>query len=303
MAKNTVEFKFDFDTKDVEIAAGRTLSLKEEMKLLQKELLKTKEGTAEFEILKNKMNETQDNITRVNAKSRELFGTFQLIPGPIGEISSKIDGSISLLKTFSGFSLKDIKSQFIALGADLVDIGKNFAKATGLSKVFSITTTLVSKALKLVGIEATTASFGVKAFSAALIGTGIGAVVVLLGSLVSAFMSAGDETDKYKEKVDALNDSLARQRSALKRRGNEELAEAKARGASETELAAIRKKNTDQYIGELKRQAKQDEITYFNRATLRGADSDEAKEALKKYQESQENVRQAESDARIEEFQ
>ena len=126
MATKKIELIFDLDAKDVQFATDKTLSLTEQIRILKKELQKTQEGTKEFEILRNKLNDTKDNFERVNAKSRELFGTLQLIPGPIGEIASKIDGAVSLLKTFSGFSLKDIQNQFKAFGADITGIINNF---------------------------------------------------------------------------------------------------------------------------------------------------------------------------------
>jgi len=108
MAKK-IEFIFDFESKDVQIASERTLSLAQQVKLLKQELQKTKEGTAEFDILRNKLNDTQDSFERVNSKTQDLFGTLSLIPGPIGEIAGKLNGTLSLFKTFSGFSFKDIK--------------------------------------------------------------------------------------------------------------------------------------------------------------------------------------------------
>jgi hypothetical protein len=122
MAQKRIEVIVDVESNDIKFATERTLTLTEQIRILKKELQKTQEGTKEFEVLKNKLNETQDQFTRVNAKSRELFGTLSLIPGPIGDISSRVDGAISLLKTFSGFSLKDLSSQFKALKDDITGI-------------------------------------------------------------------------------------------------------------------------------------------------------------------------------------
>jgi hypothetical protein len=122
MAQKKIEIIIDIENNDVQIASEKTLTLTQQIKLLRVELLKTKEGTKEFDILKNKLNETKDNFDRVNVKSRELFGTLSLLPGPIGEIAGKVNGAISLLKTFSGFSFKDIQSQFKALGEDVKNI-------------------------------------------------------------------------------------------------------------------------------------------------------------------------------------
>lgn len=122
MAQKKIEIIIDIDNKDIQFATDKTLTLVQQIKLLKAELQKTKEGTKEFEILRNKLNETQDQFARVNAKSRELFGTLSLIPGPIGEIAGKVNGAISLLKTFSGFSFAELKSQFNGLISDIKGI-------------------------------------------------------------------------------------------------------------------------------------------------------------------------------------
>ena len=126
MAKQKVELVFDFNTQDVQIATDKTLSLTQQLRILKRELQKTDEGTQQFDILKNKINDTEDSVNRVNTKSKEFFSTLSLIPGPIGEIASRVDNAIGLLKTFSGFSLKDIQSQFKALGSDIIGIVSNF---------------------------------------------------------------------------------------------------------------------------------------------------------------------------------
>jgi|694.fasta_scaffold13221_8 uncharacterized protein YeaO (DUF488 family) len=131
MAKQKIELVFDFNTQDVQIATDKTLSLTQQLRILKRELQKTDEGTQEFDILKNKINDTEDSVSRVNTKSKEFFSTLSLIPGPIGDIANRVDGAIGLLKTFSSFSLKDITSQFKALGSDLIGIVNNFL---GLNK-------------------------------------------------------------------------------------------------------------------------------------------------------------------------
>lgn len=301
MAKK-IQFVFDFNSKDVEIASDRTLTLAQQIKLLKSELQKTKEGTAEFDILRNKLNDTQDSFDRVNSKTRDLFGTLQLIPGPIGDIASKLDGTLSLFKTFTGFKFKDLATQFADIKDDVVQVASSIGKATGLSKVFASTTTIVSKALRLVGIEATTASVGVRAFSAALLATGIGAIVVGLGLLVEAFISAGNETDNYTEKLETLNREISFNREASKRRASEELAEAKARGASEEELAAIRKKANDDLIKDLEKTAKIREQEALKAATIFGEESDQYKKSRDEQRNADKELADARSQARIDDF-
>ena len=96
MASKNVQFKFDFNTKDVEIASDRVLTLREQIKLLQAQIQKTPTGTKEFEILSSKLNDTKDKFAQVSTKSREFFDTLSLIPGPVGDIASLKDFSLSV---------------------------------------------------------------------------------------------------------------------------------------------------------------------------------------------------------------
>lgn len=132
MATKKIQIEFDLNTNEVKLAGEATMSLAQQVRVLQKELSKTPEGTKEFELLRRKLNDTKDNFDRVNAKSRELFGTLSLIPGPIGEVAGKLNGAISLMKTFSGFSFKDLSNQFTGLIDDIKGI---FASLGGLSDV------------------------------------------------------------------------------------------------------------------------------------------------------------------------
>jgi len=126
-----IQLVFDINSNDVTIATDKTLTLTQQVRIFKQELQKLPEGTREFEILRNKVNDTQDSLARVNTKSGEFFNTLSLIPGPIGDVSNQLDNSIGLLKTFSSFSLKDIKNQFVGLVKDLASI---FDNITGLNK-------------------------------------------------------------------------------------------------------------------------------------------------------------------------
>lgn len=122
MANKNYELRFNFNTKDVEIASSSILSLKNQILILKKELGRGDLDQQQFEILSKKLNDTKDRFQATEARSRELFGTLSLLPGPVGDISRSLDGAVSLLKTFSQFKLADIKAQFGGLGKDLKEI-------------------------------------------------------------------------------------------------------------------------------------------------------------------------------------
>lgn len=280
MAKK-VEFIFDFDSKDVQLASERTLTLAQQVRVLKQELQKTKEGTAEFEILKNKLNETQDQFTRVNAKSRELFGTLSLIPGPIGMIAAKIDGTISLFKTFSGFTFKDLKSQLSALVDDFGSILSNIGKLTGITAIYTKLNEVLAASFVKVGVGEQAAAVGARAFAAALTATGIGAIVVALGFAVSALMDYANAADDAAEKQKELNEQQiagvkAGEKAVAKFLKSEEevaILRAKNAGKSENEIQKIREKFANQRIDLAKK-------TLKGLQDIQGADTTEAADAV-----------------------
>ena len=115
--------------KAMDVVFDKTVNLKQQVRLLSSELQKLslagKENSQEFKLLSARYNDAKDNLDRVNAKSKDLFASLALIPGPIGDIAGKLNGAIGLMKTFSGFSLKDFKNQFKEVGNDLKDIVNN----------------------------------------------------------------------------------------------------------------------------------------------------------------------------------
>jgi hypothetical protein len=250
MAASKVEIKFDFDTKDVQLATEKTLSLAQEVRILRRELQSTKEGTVEFQLLSSKLGETEDKLANTNAKSRDLLATFQLIPGPIGEIASKLTGGIGLLKTFGSFSLKDLKFQLGETVDDFKDIFTNIGKATGITKLYTMLNDGLAKSFIKVGIGEGAAAAGARAFAAALVATGIGALVVLLGVAVSALMEFADSSKEAEKATASLNKELEDQNQLLdlnakdlQRRRKVMLAQMKADGASEAEIRQFNIKN------------------------------------------------------------
>lgn len=244
-----VEIKFDFDTKDVQLATDKTLSLAQQVRILKKELQSTKDGTVEFQLLSSKLGETEDALAKTNAKSRDLLTSFQLIPGPIGEFAAKLNGGIALMKTFSSFSLKDLKFQLGETADDFKEIFTNIGRATGITKLYTTLNNGLAKSFVAVGVGEGAAAVGARAFAAALVATGIGALVVLLGTAVSALMEFADGSKEAENATASLNKEIEDQNQLLdlnakdlQRRRKVMLAQMKADGASE---ADIRKFNID----------------------------------------------------------
>jgi hypothetical protein len=142
MAQKKIEILFDINGKPIDVAIDKTLNLAQQVKELTKELRRTKEGTDEFRLLSNRLGEAQDGLAKTTAKSKDLFGSLSMLPGPVGAFFQQLSGSIELLKVFSSFTFKDLKFQFGEVADDIGDIGKNLA---GVSKEAADIGSTVSK--------------------------------------------------------------------------------------------------------------------------------------------------------------
>ena len=243
MATKKIEFILDVDNKPIDVAIDSTLNLKQQFRELTKELNKTKEGTREFELLSTKLGDVKDQMSTTAAKSRDLFGSLSMLPGPVGMFAGSVDSAIGSLKLFSSFSFKDLKFQLGETLNDFKDIAGNIGKATGITKIYTVVNNALAKSFVAVGIGEQAAATGARAFAAALTATGIGALVVLLGVAASALYDMATGEDEAKAATDRLNASLESQNklldlnaSAAKRRTAETVATMKALGKSEKEI-------------------------------------------------------------------
>jgi hypothetical protein len=242
MAKK-IDIKFDLDAKSVQIAGQETMKLTQQVRLLKAELASGKYSQKEFEILSSKLGEVEDQMQKTKARSGDLFTSLQLIPGPIGEIASKFNGAIALLKTFSSFSLKDLTFQFKETLDDVKEIGVFLGKATGITKLYTILNGALARSFVAVGVGEQAAAAGARAFSAALVATGIGALVVGLGFAVSALMDFIDTSDDAAAAQERLGKEIANVNMLLDmdladaaRRQKVRIAQLKRDGASEKEI-------------------------------------------------------------------
>lgn len=285
-----VKVVIDVDSGDVTFAGDRVLTLTQQVKLLKQELQKVPEGTKEFTLLSQKFNETKDSLDRVNVKSKELFGTFSSLPGPIGAVSGQLDNTVGVLKTFSSLKFSDIKTQFVELGKDLTTVASNIGKLTGITAAYTVVARGLSTAFQAVGISATTATVAARAFSAALIGTGIGIAVVAIGflveKLIDLYKAYGDNT----KELGALNDQLAEYNSLVAKsaQNNKVIfdlnnARLKAEGASDTELYNNKIKFLDREILAIENNIKDKGIFYRAELKLLADNQGSIKTATEKY--------------------
>jgi hypothetical protein len=120
-----LKIQYDIDGRPIDVAIDKSLNLQKQVKILTAELRRTKEGTAEFQMLSSRLGQAQDELAKTTAKSKDLFSSLSMIPGPVGQFFSQLQGGIELLKTFSSFTFKDLQFQFKETANDIADIGKN----------------------------------------------------------------------------------------------------------------------------------------------------------------------------------
>lgn len=255
---------------EVDLDAEPSIAQLKKLKLALKE---TTAGSEDWNRYKNAINDTEDALKSAGQGADNFAEIIGTLPGPIGELGNKLGSTVNTLKIFGGIKLDALKNSFTELGKDIGQAASSILKITGIQKLYTITTIAMSKALKFVGIEATVASFGVKAFSAALIASGIGAIVVALGFLISAFMNTGDEADVAANKVARLNAELSNTERVSKLRNAEEIARAKAKGATETELFNIKQRQTQEELDSARKTYKLAAGQMMSAEVLYGKDS------------------------------
>ena len=207
-------------------------------------------GSDDFRKIQTKIDDVQDSLKGAKTSAGNFVDILGTVPGPIGDIGSKASGTIDILKSFSKLKLTDIKKSFMDLGGDLKDAGKGLANLTGLTKVYTKVNDFLSGSFIKLGAAEGTAAVGAKVFSAALISTGIGALVVGLGLLIGALIefasgekAATAEIDKFNAGIEAGNRLIEDQTATLGREHQKQIADLKATGASEK---AIRDKELAQ---------------------------------------------------------
>jgi hypothetical protein len=300
MANQTnININVKVDDKQVGNAVKSTENLRREIKQLEVELTKVEIGSKEFENLSERLKDNRDKLELVRAKSRDLFESFSLLPGPIGAIGSATDQSLGKLKILSSFNLKDVKGQFKAIGDDVKQVGANIGKATGITKLYETTVGGLGKAFKIMGVSTNVASKAASGFGKALIATGIGAIVVLVGSLIANFDSfkktllnlipgLGKVADFIGGLVNSFTDLIGITNEAERAEARRQATYAKAKaatdivnqgiereikllqasGASQDEIDKKRKQQITNQLKDLKKSTDEKGLLYGEQATL-----------------------------------
>jgi hypothetical protein len=245
MAKK-IQIEYDINGKPIDVIIDKTLNLKQAFRELTKEINKTQEGTAEFQMLSTKLGDVKDQMETTTAKSKDLFGSLSLLPGPVGMFAGSVDSAIGSLKLFSSFNMKDLKFQLVETLNDFKDIASNIGKATGITKIYTVLNGALANSFKAVGVAEGVAASGARALSAALTATGVGALVVAIGYLVGKIMewaSSTEEADTANESLNNTlklqNDLIAKNAKDIENFSKQDVLRAKIAGKTEKEIYDI----------------------------------------------------------------
>jgi len=240
MADNVTKYTTEIDI-DTSASIG-------ELKKLKKELRSIPLDTEEFKVAQARINDIEDSLKGARTGADSFVEVLGKLPGPIGNIGNSVAGTVLSLKTFTSLKLGDLRNSFTELSKDVIDIGKGIGRLTGLTKLYEFTNQALSKSFVALGVSEGVAATGAKALSAALISTGIGALVVAIGYAVSKLIEFAGSTEQSDAAAKAFNETIEEQErllqndaEALDIAAKAAVTRAKLAGKSEAEIANIQK--------------------------------------------------------------
>jgi len=155
------------------------------LKQLKRQLKEVEAGTETFDKIKQKIYDMEDAIKSANTGASNFAEIVGGLPGPVGELGDKVSNSVNVLKQFGGIKLDALKNSFSELGKDVSDGVKGFGQLTGITKLYESSVSGLTKAMTFLGVAENTAAVAARGLSAALIASGIGALIVLIGQLIA----------------------------------------------------------------------------------------------------------------------
>jgi len=235
-----------------------------------------------------KFNAFAGALTGVVGGFTALQGSMALFGSKSEEVEktlAKVQGAMALSQGLN--SVIASKDEFIKLGAKIKD-------TTAFQGLYNASTRIASAVTKAFGISVNSTSTAFKALRGAIMSTGIGALVVLIGMLVDKIMDWTSSTEDNKAEQEKLDEALKHQNKTLEDSmalydylAETQVLQAKIAGKSSNEIREIERKNF---------QNKRDEITeeiklLEEKANAEGVDAETRKKLYAQSDEFQEKRR------------
>jgi hypothetical protein len=195
-----------------------------------------------------------------------VAGGFSAVQGAIGLLGSDSkELEQTMLKVQSAMAL----SQGLNSLGEAKDAFNNLSSTVKNSTLFIKANEMANKAaagaMKLFGVSVETTSTSFKVLKGAIAATGIGILIIAIGELVSAFQQYEGAAEKAKKKQLELNESIKKgakvaidtETATLENSRKLEVANAKAKGASEQEIFEIEQRYKKLKIESTKRYNKE----------------------------------------------
>jgi len=228
--------------KEFQRNVGNYSSATAELKDLTRQLIDLERAgqrdSAAFREMQQKAAELKDTIGDVKAEIKAMASDTRTIDGMVGAVNLLANGFQVLegVSALVGDNSEEWKETMIKLQAVMaVTSGlqevQNLLQKESAAMMFinTVQTKAAAAAQTLYSFATGGATVATKAFRIALLATGIGAIVVLLGTLAGAMGSVGDETEDETDKQLKLNDAMNEYTAALKKQL--EIRKAQSQGA------------------------------------------------------------------------
>jgi hypothetical protein len=269
-------------------------SLREQLKTLREQIAQAKvdgkDFGAEFDALTKKAGQLSDAIADAGAEIKNAGSDTRGLDNVVGSISALAGGFAAAqgAAALFGDENEDVQKALLkvngamALASGIQQFYNATLKEGSLTKLAdSVATKAQSAATVLYTFVTGGATVATKALRAALLATGIGAIVVLVVALANAWSDHNKEVADAKKDIEDLNTSYEGLSNVINRVNNERLGIAKAAGAQESATLKIQKEGIDELIA-ANRKLENDKRTAINNSARNGKVEKELVEDLNK---------------------
>jgi hypothetical protein len=223
----------------------------------------------------------------------QIAAGFSAVQGAMALVGAESeDVEKALLKVQSAMALAQGLSQLKDFGKSWQQLNVFIKSSTTLTKANAAATALTSTAMKLFGRSVNTTSTSFRVLKTAIVSTGIGALLVILGEAIGALMEFADSTEdaaaadeemkrseeRLAQAIEIKNRALEGTIDALNNVTQLNLLRAKLGGASEEQLTDIERKGIEDRIKLRKEEldrSSTDEEGYFENLKKYGNDINE----------------------------
>ena len=155
-------------------------------------------------------------------KFRIFLNSLQELAASVGSSLAPVmkwalDMATSLVKALSDFFSSPVGSAFAQAALAVTAIGAALTGVIAITATFSASMFAVKTALDYLGVSAGTAATAIRVFRAALVSTGIGALVVGLGSVIGALTQLGRTASSVD--LSSISDALRKDTAEFERTG------------------------------------------------------------------------------------